>query len=52
MAETMNVPVKGIEMEVEKGQGVVALTIGPMTEKDIRKIASAAAGGKLKIVID
>lgn len=52
MPETMDLPIKGIEMEVEKGQGAVALTIGPMTEKSIRKLVAAAAGRKLKVVID
>ena len=29
MAETIEVPVKGVEMEVEKGQGFVALDPRP-----------------------
>ena len=52
MAETMDVPVKGIEMEIERGQGFVQITIGPMTEKNIRKLAAAAVGNRLKVVID
>ena len=51
MAEELIVPVKGLEMETEKGQGALQITIGPMTEKSIRAIAAAAAGGKLKITI-
>lgn len=52
MAEEMVVvPIKGMEMQTDKGQGAITLTIGPMTEKTIRKIAAAAAGGKLKVVI-
>ena len=51
MAEEMEVPVKGVEMEIDKGQGLVQITIGPMTEKKIRALAAAAAGGKLKITI-
>ena len=51
MPEELEVPVKGVEMEIEKGQGLVQITIGPMTEKKIRTIASAAAGEKLKITI-
>ena len=51
MAEELIVPVKGVEMEIEKGQGAVMITIGPMSEKSIRAIAAAAAGGKLKITI-
>ena len=52
MSETTDVPVKGIEMEVEKGQGFVQLTIGPMVEKSVRALAATAARGKLKVVID
>ena len=52
MAETMDVPVKGIEMEIEKGQGFVQITIGPMTEKNIRKLSAGAVGNRLKVVID
>ena len=52
MAETIEVPVKGVEMEVEKGQGFVALTLGPMVEKRLRVLTAAAARGKLKVVID
>ena len=48
MAE-LSVPVKGIEMQVEKGQGLVMLTLGPMTEKNIRALAAAAALGTLKV---
>ena len=52
MAETIEVDVKGIGgMLVEKGQGVVEITIGPATEKKIRAIAAAAAMGKLRIVV-
>ena len=51
MPEELEVPVKGVEMEIEKGQGVVQITIGPMVEKKIRAIAGAAAGGKLKVII-
>ena len=52
MAETMEVRVKGMEMELEKGQGLISLTIGPMTEKNLRKLAAAAAGNRLKVIID
>ena len=31
--ETIEVPVKAVELEVEKGQGSVRFTIGPMAEK-------------------
>ena len=51
MGETMDVPVKGVEMEVAQGQGAVQITVGPMIEKKIRAIAAAAAAGKLKITI-
>ena len=51
MPETIEINVKGIEMETEKGQGVVQVTIGPATEKTIRAIAAAAAMGKLRIVV-
>ena len=48
MAE-LTVPVKGLEMQVEKGQGLVMLTLGPMAEKNIRALAAAAALGTLKV---
>ena len=51
MTEEMTVPVKGIEMDIDKGQGAIAVTIGPMVEKKVRAIAAAAAAGKLKIII-
>ena len=51
MAEELEVPVKGVEMEIEKGQGAVQITIAPMTEKSIRAIAAEASGGKLKVII-
>ena len=51
MAEEMEVPVRGVDMQIEKGQGALQVTIGPMVEKKIRAIAAAAAGGKLKITI-
>ena len=51
MADTIEVNVKGIEMQVEHGQGVVQLTIGPASEKTIRAIAAVAAGGTLRIIV-
>ena len=51
VADTIEVPVKGVEMEIDKGQGQIAITIGPMLEWKIRAIAVAAASGKLKITI-
>ena len=51
MAEEIVVPIHALEMDIENGQGALKVTIGPMTEKSIRAIAAAAAGGKLKITI-
>ena len=51
MAEEIEVPIKGVEMETDKGQGAVSLTIAPLTEKRARAIVAAAAGGKLRIII-
>lgn len=51
MPETLELNVKGIELETEKGQGLVQVTLGPDTEKKIRAIAAAAAMGKLRIVV-
>ena len=42
MAEELpRCPVNGVEMEVEKGQGAVLMTIAPMTEKSIGLRADA-----------
>ena len=52
LMETIEVPVKGVELEVEKGQGSVRFTIGPMAEKELRALAAMGSMGKLKVVID
>ena len=48
MAE-LSVPVKGSRNADRQGQGLVMLTLGPMTEKNIRALAAAAALGTLKV---
>ena len=49
--ETMTVPIKGVDMETDKGQGAVTLIIAPVTDKRARAIVAAAVGGELKIII-
>ena len=50
--ETVEVPVKGVELETDKGQGSVRFTVGPMPEKQVRALAAMASMGKLKVVIE
>ena len=52
IGETIEVPVKAVELEVEKGQGSVRFTIGPMAEKQLRALAAMGSMGKLKVVIE
>ena len=50
--ETIEVPVRCVELEVDQGKGSVRFTIGPMAEKELRALAAMGSMGKLKVVID